>query len=408
MFEITPVPISSPADARAALKRIGPHRMALRWLQPKTETLCLQVRGVPWGDANILKQEMLALGGDAAVPMGTTHGESSEHVDVLLIGTRQHLRRLTRRLDAQPPELKHLAGPLRAAINNMVKSDYELATRSGKLALGSRTYIMGVLNTTPDSFSDGGKFTSVEGAVAHAKQMLSDGADIIDIGGESTRPGSDKVSSKEEAARVIPVIAELMNCNDDNGTPIISVDTQKAEVARKAIDAGAAIINDVSGLMHDPELADVAAETNTPIILNHMRGTPDTMQDHPVYNDVIADIIHDLGSSSEIACSAGVSDNNILIDPGLGFGKRFEDNLIIIKKLAAFKVLGHPLVVGPSRKSFIGVALGGQAQQDPMKRLEGTAAASALAIRSGAHILRVHDVAQMVALAQMTDAIERS
>ena len=268
------------------------------------------------------------------------------------------------------------------------------------LELHKRTYIMGILNRTPDSFSDGGRFISEEGAVSHGLRMASEGADIIDVGGESTRPGSAPVSAQEEIDRVMPVIKRLRGLVD---IPI-SVDTSKAEVAREALNNGAAMVNDITGLRGDSKMAGLVAERGVPIVVMHMKGTPRTMQLKPRYGDLIGEIIGSLKESISIAQTAGIDEEKIITDPGIGFGKTLEHNLVIIKELARFKSLGRPILIGVSRKSFIGQILG----KGVTERLMGTASSAALSIYNGANILRVHDVKEMVEVARVADSICRT
>jgi dihydropteroate synthase len=260
---------------------------------------------------------------------------------------------------------------------------------------------MGIVNVTPDSFSDGGSYFSPEQAVAHGLRLAEEGADIIDIGGESTRPGAAPVSAAEETERVLPVIAALA-ANID--VPL-SIDTTKAEVARKALAAGAEIVNDVSALRFDPEMGDVVAAARVPVVLMHMRGTPRTMQHDIHYQSLIDDIRRFLEERIEYAVSAGIALGNIIIDPGIGFGKSIEqDNLSILKNLAAFTELGRPVLVGTSRKGFIGKLLGTPAHE----REEGTAATVAIAIYNGAHMVRVHHVKSMKMVAAVAQAIRKA
>lgn len=262
-----------------------------------------------------------------------------------------------------------------------------------------RTLVMGILNVTPDSFSDGGQHASVETALAHARRLLDEGADIIDVGGESTRPGADPVAAEEELRRVIPVIEGIRRFSQ---VPI-SVDTTKAVVARAAVQAGAQVINDVSGLAADPEIATVAASTGAYVVIMHTLGPPKTMQLQIRYSDVVADIITFLRRQIEVAVAAGIPRERIIIDPGIGFsfGKTVGHNLEILRRLREFLVLEQPILMGTSRKSFIGRVLDLPVDQ----RLEGTAATVALSIANGAAIVRVHDVLQMVRVARMTDAV---
>jgi dihydropteroate synthase len=263
--------------------------------------------------------------------------------------------------------------------------------------LSSRTHLMGVLNVTPDSFSDGGRFLKLEDAVRCGIKMAEEGADIIDVGGESTRPGSDPITIEEELSRVIPVIEGLSKEID---IPI-SIDTYKSEVAKKALDAGAEMMNDISALRFDPKMKELAGEYQVPIVLMHIKGTPKNMQENPYYNDVIKEIIKYLRESTQLAKDAKVQEENIIIDPGIGFGKRLEDNLNILKNLRKFSILNCPILVGPSRKSFIGKILDLPVEE----RLEGSLAALAVAIMNGANIVRVHDVKQSKRVAGIVNAI---
>ena len=254
--------------------------------------------------------------------------------------------------------------------------------RKHELPVGGRVLIMGILNVTPDSFSDAGKYFSCGSAVDHALKMIEDGADVIDVGGESTRPGAESVSIDEELGRVIPVIKELAK----TGTPI-SIDSYKPDVAKKALAAGAAMINDINGLRSEG-MAELAAKYDTPVCIMHMQGTPRDMQKNPAYADVVKDIKHFLKKQAEYAIKKGVKKDRILIDPGIGFGKTTEHNIQIIKNIGEFKKLGYPVLIGPSRKSFIGNILNIPVEE----RLAGTIAASTICAINGADMLRVHDV----------------
>jgi dihydropteroate synthase len=263
--------------------------------------------------------------------------------------------------------------------------------------LSSRTHIMGILNVTPDSFSDGGRFHRFEDAVAQGMRMIQEGADIIDVGGESTRPGSERVPLEEELSRVIPVITTLAQKTE---VPI-SVDTYKSEVARRALDAGAQMINDISALRFDPEMKKVASQYQVPVVLMHIKGTPKDMQKDPWYDDVIGEVRGYLQESIVLAQRAGIDQDRIVIDPGIGFGKRLEDNLNILKNLREFSILGCPILIGCSRKSFIGKIL-----DLPIgERLEGSLGAVAVAVMNGANIVRVHDVKESKRAAGLVDAV---
>ncbi|MEW6357425.1 MAG: dihydropteroate synthase [Planctomycetota bacterium] len=267
------------------------------------------------------------------------------------------------------------------------------------LGLGRRTLVMGILNVTPDSFSDGGRFFDVAAALAHARRMVEEGADIIDIGGESTRPGAGRLSAEEECSRVLPVIEALRR----EFEVVISIDSWKAAVAQHALDAGANMINDIGGLRLDPAMAGLAAERGAPVVIMHMQGTPQTMQHKPTYNDVIGDIKTFLEDGIDRAAAAGVPREKVLIDPGIGFGKTLEHNLEILRRLHEFTDLDAPVLIGTSRKAFLGKIL----DVPPENRMIGTMATVALAVREGASVVRVHDVREAVQTVKVADAICR-
>jgi len=270
------------------------------------------------------------------------------------------------------------------------------------LVLGERTLVMGVLNVTPDSFSDGGKFFTVDRAVEAAFNMERAGADILDIGAESTRPGSSGIPASEEIARLLPALQALRG----RLKIPISVDTQKASVAEIALGAGAQILNDISGLKNDPRLADVAAKLRTPLILMHMRGTPRTMQKRPFAKDVLKDVTRGLREAVATARRAGVTRSQIILDPGIGFGKSFAQNYELLAKLPQLARLGYPLLVGTSRKGFLGATLAREDKPAPLEeRILGTAATVTASILNGAHIVRMHDVHEMVQVARVTDCL---
>lgn len=244
--------------------------------------------------------------------------------------------------------------------------------------------IMGIINTTPDSFSDGGKYNSTSEAIDFAYELLREGADIIDIGGESSRPGADPISAEEEIKRISPLLSELVK----NTESTVSIDTYKSSTANYALNNGACLVNDISGLSFDKEMVDIVIRHNASIVIMHMKGTPKTMQKNPNYDNVIDEICDFLTNQVDFAINKGVSSDKIIIDPGIGFGKTLNDNYEIIAKLSRICDLGHPVLVGPSRKSFIGTTL-----DEPVeKRLEGSVTAAAMCYHSGAKILRVHDV----------------
>lgn len=284
---------------------------------------------------------------------------------------------------------------------------YKISCRNTILECGKRTLIMGILNVTPDSFSDGGKYLDKNDAVLQAEKMISEGADIIDIGGESSRPFSDPVSLEEELKRVIPVIEHL---SGKISVPI-SVDTTKSEVAEKAIAAGASIVNDISAFRVDPEMVDVIVKYQVPVILMHMKGSPKTMQENPQYDHLIPEIIDFLKDTVDRAVEKGVKRDSIIVDPGIGFGKTFDHNLMILKHLREFESLDVPILVGSSRKAFIRNILKDKIKEDfrdqDLHVVEGgTQVTVSVSILNGAHIVRVHDVASTFSTVKVIDAIK--
>ncbi len=267
------------------------------------------------------------------------------------------------------------------------------------LKLGEKTYIMGILNVTPDSFSDGGKFLDPEAAIDHAKLMVKQGADIIDVGGESSRPGSDPVSVKEERRRVLPVIRRLVKELD---VPL-SIDTYKSEVAKEALEAGACLVNDISGLRFSPDMAAVAAGAKASVVVMHIKGTPKTMQKAPRYKNVVKEVMGQLKAQTDLARKAGVPKDRILVDPGIGFGKTVDHNCELIAEIGQLRKLGYPILIGTSRKTFIGKILGTEVDD----RLEGTIASNVVAVLGGVDFVRVHDVKEIKRALTMTDRLVR-
>ncbi|HAM51870.1 MAG TPA: dihydropteroate synthase [Nitrospiraceae bacterium] len=260
---------------------------------------------------------------------------------------------------------------------------------------------MGILNVTPDSFSERGTYFDKDAAIERALAMVEDGADIIDVGGESTRPGSDPLPVDEELRRVLPVIKALA----PRVSIPLSIDTYKADIARRALDAGAAMVNDISGLRFDPDMPKVVASYDAAVVIMHIKGTPQHMQQNPRYDALIPEILDYLRISIRLAQKFGVREDRMIIDPGIGFGKTFDHNLEILRYLHEFTLLEKPVLIGPSRKAFLGKILG---DAPPSNRLEGTAAAVAISIMNGVHMVRVHDVKEMVKVAKVADAIKRA
>ena len=391
--------VPTPEQAARELQRIQADCYGIAEMVPKMRMLCIGLSALECRQANILKQEMLSLGGDAAVARGTV-ACSIDNTDCVLIGTAKQLARLCIKLKVQPFGLSELAAELDRLLVNINLSPAEWKTSQRLLPL-QRPLIMGILNVTPDSFSDGGRSSDPDLAFEKAMQMEAEGADIIDIGGESTRPGAAPVSPDEEIARIIPVIERLagaLKC-------AISVDTWKSDVAGRALGAGAEIINDISGFTFDPQMAALVAKSGAGVVLMHTRGTPDKMQQDTGYSDLMAEITTGLRASIIKAREAGVSDQSIAIDPGIGFGKNAAGNLELIRRLDELSVFGLPILTGPSRKSFIGKVLGRELTDD---RIFGTAAAVALSVSHGASILRVHDVRAMRDVADLAHAVMHS
>jgi len=387
--------ITNANEAIQQMKKVGVDPTGVKLMEGKTLHFNLKVEGIEPRTANLLKQELLSLGGDVAVD-GRGFDCSANQTDALLMGTQKNFEKLILKLE-QYPDLQPLGQSIKETLKNISKTHYSIRCRKRTLILGKRTLLMGVLNVTPDSFSDDGFFFDKEKAIAHGLRMVEEGADIIDIGGESTRPGSKPLELEEELRRVIPVIESLAKEVD---VPI-SIDTYKSTVAQRAIEAGAEIINDISGLHFDPGLAQIAAKEDAPLVLMHIRGTPETMQKDVHYDSLFSEILQYLKDSIKRAESTGLDPRQIIIDPGIGFGKTVEDNLLIIKNLYEFRILGKPILLGTSRKTFIGKILNTEVGD----RLEGTLSSIAIGVLNGAHIIRSHDVLQAKKAIAVADAI---
>ncbi len=387
--------ITNANDAIQQMKKVGVDPTGVKLMEGKTLHFNLKLEGIEPRTANLLKQELLSLGGDVAVD-GRGLDCSAKQTDALLMGTQKHFEKLILKLESYP-DLQPIGQSIKETLKNISRTHYSIRCRKGTLNLGKRTLLMGVLNVTPDSFSDGGLFFDKEKAIAHGLRMVEEGADIIDIGGESTRPGSKPLELEEELQRVLPVIESLSKEVD---VPI-SIDTYKSVVAQKAIGVGAQMINDISGLHFDPSLAQIAVKEDVPIVLMHIRGTPETMQKDVHYNSLLSEILKYLKDSIQSAESTGLDPRQIIIDPGIGFGKTIEDNLCILKNLYEFRVLGKPILLGTSRKAFIGKILNAGVRD----RLEGTLSSIAIGVLNGAHIIRSHDVPQAKKAIAVADAI---
>jgi dihydropteroate synthase len=400
---------SNAEELKKELEKVKVDWEGLQVMLPKGFFRAVKLEGVNYEAAHILKQEMLRLGGEGAISAAVYFGAASP-TDVILMGTLAQLEALINSLRQFPDDtLKAVAQEVEEALKNYQRDNLKPMQIGKKTFVwGERTYIMGIINVTPDSFSGDGLAGNVEEAVAQAIRFVEEGADILDIGGESTRPGSQPISEEEELSRVMPVLRRLVKEVD---VPI-SIDTYKARVAREAIEAGASMVNDVWGLRMDPDMAKVVAEYNVPVVVMHNRSHPkNAVQEARLggryvgveYQDLMADIVRELEYSIGIALDAGVDFEKIIVDPGIGFGKTVEQNLEILRRLGELKVLGRPILLGTSRKSVIGYVL----NLPPNERVEGTAATVALGIAAGADIVRVHDVKAMARVAKMADAIVR-
>jgi dihydropteroate synthase len=342
------------------------------------------------GITRSLLKRMSAAGGDAVSGDGR----------VLLAAPGRAWDAFLSDLASAPGDLRDVAAELRRTLDAYGCRHFEVSMGPRRLTIGPQPILMGILNVTPDSFSDGGRFLDPRDAVAQAERMAIDGAAIIDVGGESTRPGSDPVGEDEESARVLPIIREIVARLD---VPV-SIDTRHAHVARMAVDAGACLVNDVTGLAGDPDMARTVADTGAGLVLMHMQGEPRSMQDHPHYDHLMADICRRLRRSVEQAAEAGVPEDRIIIDPGIGFGKTLEHNIEILARLGQLRSIGRPIMVGVSRKRFIGDLTG---VRTPSDRVCGTAAACAMAVAAGALVLRVHDVREAREAVAVAFAISR-
>lgn len=352
---------------------------------------CIALDGMGERAGRELRQAVAQLGG------GTSGWTGTPPSQIQLCLAARDVPTALRSLDLRGAEAAQVYNALSGVIDAWRRTTWTLRCGARELPVGGRTLLMGIVNVTPDSFSDGGQFHDPDAAIEHGRRLAGEGADILDIGGESTRPGAQAVDAEAECQRVLPVIEALAG---EVEVPI-SIDTSKAPVARRAIAAGATMINDVTALRGDPEIAGVAAEAGLPLVLMHMKGTPRTMQADPRYDDLMGEIIATLRRSMAIAVEAGVPEDQLVVDPGIGFGKTVEHNLEILRRLPQLRSLGCPILVGTSRKSFIGHVTGAEVTD----RLFGTAATVAFGIVRGARIVRVHDLAAMRQVTQMTDAL---
>ncbi|RIK09385.1 MAG: dihydropteroate synthase [Acidobacteria bacterium] len=382
-------------EAERLMATMGVEARELPSLTQKVLHRLVQVGPLPNPLARSLKSHFTHVGGDAAIP-GAAYDQDGES-EVILIGRLDQLSSLCRRLEIGVPELRRVGEVLDQALRRDANVGGEVRARDFRLECGRATTVMGILNVTPDSFSDGGLFESVDAAIKRGVEMVAEGAGIIDVGGASSRPNADEVDPSVEAERVIPVIKELAS---EIEVPI-SIDTTNAGVAEAAIDAGASIVNDITALTADPAMGALAAATGAAVVLMHMRGNPRTMTSEVEYEDLVGEVWQYLAERIIAAVDVGIDPAAIVVDPGIGFAKTSEQSLTILRRLGEFRSLGAPLLVGVSRKSFIGQAL----ELPVGERLEGTLAAVAWCVFQGAWGVRVHDVGQASRACRMIDAI---
>jgi len=389
-------------EVKRIMRDIGVDDYGAKIMLPKASSFLVRFSAISNINANIIKQEALSLGADAAIARGALTGQVKE-TGCLIIATLDQLNCLIRKLSLQPFGLKKFANDLEKSVKNYMQNDFTLSLGNHSLKLGKRTHIMGIINLTPDSFSGDGLW-GIKGndplklALKKAEEMVKDGADIIDVGGESSRPGARSVSVKEEIRRTVPVVKLLSR----KIKAPISIDTSKPEVAKAALEAGAKMVNDISGL-RNKRMSKIAADYKAAVVIMHMLGRPVNMQKSIAYRSLIDDIIDYLKKAMESAQENGIEPGKIVIDPGIGFGKKPENNLEIINRLSDFKILGKPILLGPSRKSFIARILGA----NPADLALGTVAAGIMAAERGVHILRVHDVKEINLALKMATAIKK-
>jgi len=370
-------------DLVRELESLNVDKGGIALMAPKAKLHLLRLRALQSPAANILKQELLSIGGDCATSSTVILGEEKSQ-DIMIMATQRQLQKLAPKLKAQPFGLKQVARQVDGFLKEQSRApDHALLNLFVKEP-GNLPLIMGILNVTKDSFSDGGKYNDEESAINHGLSLVKDGADIVDIGGESTRPGSDPLPADDEIRKVIPVIAGLREQTDRP----ISIDTTKAVVARAALDAGANLVNDVSAGRHDPDMLAAVAEAGCPYVMMHMQGLPRTMQDQPRYDHLMDELHRFFDERIDAAVQAGIKESNLIIDPGIGFGKRREDNFEILRRLKELTIFRRPILVGASRKSLLRNPLG----ETPRERLEETIAAHTIAMANGANIIRVHDI----------------
>jgi dihydropteroate synthase len=392
--------VESLAEVARELERTESEPEGVALMVPKGRVFAVRVDDIPLKAAPLLKQELLAVGGDSAHARGIAD-HSAPTTAAVLLATWGQYRRMLPKLARQPFRLATIGEEVERALRAyMRRGPRELQGAHRGLRVGDRPRVMGVVNVTPDSFSDGGRYLEPAAAVAHAEQLVAEGADLIDLGGESTRPGATPVSPEAEWRRVEPVLRGLAG----RLSVPVSIDTRHPEVARSAVEAGADLVNDVEGLRSE-EMRRVVARTGAAAVILHMRGTPATMQDDLAYEDVRDEVFRWLAEQTEAAIADGVGVDHLVVDPGVGFGKSAEQSFDLLAHAGEFRSLGFPVLVGASRKSFLGSALG---SKDPGDRLEAGLAAAVVAAEHGVELIRTHDVAPTVRALTVVAAVHRA
>ena len=389
------VAIHDLTEARKAMEGMAVSAPGVSIMEKKALFRVVRLKGMDVRAANILKQEMLSRGGEVAISRDVYELREGREAECLVMGTASQFERLLPKLKEQPFGLRAVGEAMAAALIHYDQPQVPCHECLGGLV---RPVVMGVLNVTPDSFSDGGDFLDTDAAVKRAWEMADEGAGIVDVGAESTRPWSTEVDADQELARLLPVLQSL---GPDFPVPI-SVDTGKARVAAAALEAGASIVNDISALRGDPQMAAVVRDAGCPVILVHMKGTPGTMQDRPTYENVVEEVYEFLVERLSWAVDQGIPEENLLVDPGIGFGKTTEHNLQLLRQLRGLRCLGRPVVLGASRKAFLGRLLG---LEDPKARTAGTLVTTVLAAMHAADVVRVHDVKENVQAAAVARAL---
>lgn len=395
--------ITTPQELAQAVMRVGADPRSIPFFNSKREILSLFISDVDTRAANVLKQEMLSRDGDVIVHKNSIDRQIDK-TDIILLGTKKQYGLLSSKLEQMPYwGLETIKAQLDEFLTSFFIGKWTIPLPGHKhLALGNATIIMGIMNLTEDSFYPASRIDSDTELRNRAIGMVKNGAVILDIGAESTRPGAEKVSLDQEMGKIIPAIRVLRESLPDT---ILSVDTYKSEVAREAVLEGAHIINDISGMTYDSAMAEVIANSGAGVIINHVKGTPSDMQDNPVYEDILGELTDHFRERIDFSLRSGIAPNSIILDPGIGFGKRMSDNLLILKHLTALKGLGFPIMIGHSRKSFLGTI---NQQPDPENRLEGTLAISALCAFQDVQIIRVHDIEKNMRVINTINAVKEA